>query len=1487
MNIHVGKMLSRFALFAAVAAFSSVFAAEPYDELVKGIRIPKGGYVDTEFAPNDAPKATIVCRIHGWEYGHSVDLFGTPTRQLGCFILNAECGNLYARCGTVGSNPTYGVYKTNVVYRYTLDGAELRQNGVKLLTMTHDSCASNTDTVMIPGAGARGYYLDVLSFKLENGGELVRDMVACRKDGVLGFYDKVDQEFHPVEGTGTPEEVDMDISYEEVPGIKIPNKGHVDTGYVVKSAPKVTMASKILSVSSGGDVDLFGTKTAQDGCFILNVDGGKFFLRYGVSTGTTIPAGTVSVAVNEPFTITCDNKIVKNNVLLGSVATADFSSNTEEMSFPGVRRAGFPGVTVRTFKLEDGGKVVRDMVACRSDGRLCFYDKIEGLLYDIGGGGTPVEDAVDAPLACSWTGAGGDGKWSNPANWEDGIAPVAGSRVWMTLTDAAGAVFENDVDGLKINKIAFSGGSELTINGKALEITGDTGTVWQNDCPVVCNVPIKTATGGTFVFNQPTDFNGAITSDGTGLLSFDAYAAVNGDVNFNAAISVPDGKVALNAATPTLIHCRGPVTCAEIQSSGNFYPAGSTFLYEPLAEVSRLQINYRRFVCKAADILPHGMYVDWNGGGTAGRLVLNGYDQTVNYLTGTNPSGMSETGTPAGSGHELTSSESTKIAEHQPSTLTIAATQSAEAPVKVTGKVSLVYDAADAAFVQTFSYRTNTTYGAITVKKGTVKLDKGARFINVPKITIEAEGAFEIGAGNGIANPLPALKRIDLASGAALMIPEGVAITAERVFLDGRALTAEEISGASWLSGGGSLQLVAGSGNYWKDAASGAWGAAANWTTGVPTTTIPAVIDAGLAGGAGYTVTVAEDVAPITQLTVGAEGISPVTLAIDALLPFGGGWMAFDANANVTVGDGGKILYDGEKIANSTDALVLGGGASMTVENGGYVLVTNAMSNVTVAGGHGRASRLTVEEGGEFTYQTESSGKLVALRDLGQIDVAGTFRIWQMFNGAQIFSQAGGALTVSGNGVFDAPVSYYLKDGQNTQVASYLTFGTGTTTFKDQAILAFSENASHNTRLRIAPTAAGDTAYFALADESRMLGYFGTFLLGSTTVGTTILDVSSANGFQNTGYNSGYFAYSGRVGCGYGTTVMNVSAPCSWKVDANGLYVGVPESAKHLATPASAELNLSGGAKVTSRALCAISRGQSSAQRRALLTHFGIIVGENDNATTAGNRPLKGKVTLKDDGTLLETLQGHMMLGVGDAEGTFEMSGGSVELCKTASFNNANNDQYYGGEDKTYSVYTTNNVFALGVYGGRGTCTISGGSFLANMRTFVGGLSAADYHDGWNISTNRHPGLCEGVGSEGVLKVSGGSFEGKRTVYVGAKGKGTLEFGPAGAFVAPELVLSNSVESVVRFKFDAQTGYTGSVAVDRLVIAPGAKLEIDLADRPLTRSWTTLIHATELEGRFDSEDITLTGDVSGRALIEQDERGISVHILKGFTINLR
>ena len=1465
------------AAFAAMTAFSSAFAAEPYDELVKGIRIPKGGYVDTGFVVNDSPKATIICRIHGWESGHSVDLFGTSKRQAGCFILNAECGNLYARCGTQGANSIYGAYKTNVIYRYTMDGAELRQNGVKLLTMTHDSSASNTDTVMIPGVGARGYYLDVRSFALENGGRLVRNMVACRKDGVLGFYDRVDQVFHPIVGSGTPAEVDMDISYEEVSGIKIPNKGHVDTGYVVKSAPKVTMACKVLSVSSGGDVDLCGTKTAQTGCFILNADGGNFFLRYGTSTGTSMKG----FSKDESFVFTCDNKLLKNKVQLGSVAMADFSSNTEEMSFPGVRRTGFPGVSVRTFKLEDGGKVVRDMVACRSDGRLCFYDKTEGLIYDIAGGSAAVEDAVDAPLACSWTGAGGDGKWSNPANWEDGTAPQPGRRVWLTLTDAAGAVFENDVDELQVEKITLSGGSAITINGKAFEITGTSGTVWQNDCPVVCNVPLQVATGGTFVFNKPADFNGAITSDGTGLVSFDAYSSANGNVNFNAAIGVPNGKIAINPSNPTLVHCRGPVSCTEIRSSGVFYPAGTAFLYEPLTEVSRLQIEYRRFVCMAPDILPHGMYVDWAGGGTAGRLVLNGTDQTVNYLTGTYPSGMSETATPAGSGHELTSSEETSLSKHQPSTLTIAATQSAEAPVKVTGKVSLVYDAADAACVQTFSYRTNTTYGVITVKKGAVRLDKGARFINVPKLIVGAEGAFEISAENGVENPLPALKRIDLVSGASLTVPKGVTLTAERVFLDGRALTAEEIGGASWLSGGGSLQLVAGSENYWKEAVSGAWGEAANWTMGVPATAVSAVIDAGYEGGAGYAVTVAEDASEISQLTVGAEGISPVTLAIDALLPFRGGWMAFDANANVEVS--GTLAYDGRTAAASKEVMTLGAGAALTVKAGGRVCFTNAQSTASVAGTRQRPGRLAVEEGGEFSFAPGATSKTFNLKAGGQLDIAGTFSLCQMFDSTQMFSQSGGDVTVHGNGVFDSPMTHYAKDGKDAWRHATLQFGSGTTVFRDNAQLTFSgcTGSYPNQTFRVAPSAVGDTAHFTFEGESRAVGHFGYFYLGNDTAGTAVMQVDSTNCFQGS-----EFSYSGRIGSGYGTTILNLAAPCSWTVGANGLGVGTPDGG--LAESSEAELNLSGGAKATVKATCAISRSQASSRSKALTQHYGLIVGDNRSSSAQAARPTKSRVSVTGEESVLSITDGHLMVGIGSAEGEIALSGGSIKVCPTAKSNSGNNDKNYGGEDKDYFVFTTNNVFALGMYGGRGTCTISGGSFLANMRTFVGGLTKDVYHDGWNIATNRYAAsLYDGLGSEGVLKVSGGSFEGKRTVYVGAKGKGTVEFGPAGTFTAPEIVLSNSVETVARFTVDAASGYTGSVTADRLVIADGAKLEVDVGAFSGPRMRFRLFSTKSVVGAFKPGDVTVTGEhIDGLELVQSDS-GILLRVPCGGALIVR
>ena len=153
-----------------------------------------------------------------------------------------------------------------------------------------------------------------------------------------------------------------EVPYDElVAGIQIPQGSYVDTGYVVKSAPKVTMTCKVLSLGSGRDVDLFGTLTTHVGCFILNADQGSFYLRNGTTSGTTVANG---FTLNESFEIVCDRTLIKNGSALKTVAAGDFSSNTETLTFPG-RRRPYYALTVGTFKLEDGDKLVCDMVACQ------------------------------------------------------------------------------------------------------------------------------------------------------------------------------------------------------------------------------------------------------------------------------------------------------------------------------------------------------------------------------------------------------------------------------------------------------------------------------------------------------------------------------------------------------------------------------------------------------------------------------------------------------------------------------------------------------------------------------------------------------------------------------------------------------------------------------------------------------------------------------------------------------------------------------------------------------------------------------------------------------------------------------------------------------------------------------------------------------------------------------------------------------------------
>ena len=83
--------------------------------------------------------------------------------------------------------------------------------------------------------------------------------------------------------------------------------------------------------------------------------------------------------------------------------------------------------------------------------------------------------AAMAGNRCVWTGLGGDGRWSNAANWQDaggtGDVPSSGNGDTVVLTGGANTT-QDIADGFSLNQLVFSNSTAaVTLGGKSLSFT--------------------------------------------------------------------------------------------------------------------------------------------------------------------------------------------------------------------------------------------------------------------------------------------------------------------------------------------------------------------------------------------------------------------------------------------------------------------------------------------------------------------------------------------------------------------------------------------------------------------------------------------------------------------------------------------------------------------------------------------------------------------------------------------------------------------------------------------------------------------------------------------------------------------------------------------------------------------------------------------------------------------------------------------------------
>lgn len=255
------------------------------------------------------------------------------------------------------------------------------------------------------------------------------------------------------------------------------------------------------------------------------------------------------------------------------------------------------------------------------------------------------------------------------------------------------------------------------------------------------------------------------------------------------------------------------------------------------------------------------------------------------------------------------------------------------------------------------------------------------------------------------------------------------------------------------------------------------------------------------------------------------------------------------------------------------------------------------------------------------------------------------------------------------------------------------------------------------------------------------------------------------------------------------------------------------------------------GAVVTGRVTVAGGQVAVSASK---LTDYWSGIGFGVSTQKTDPSAVRGELKLVD-GLVQVSNKSPLGFGVGNATGVGLQTGGTVNVTRSAG------------------------AVVLGYGSGTGEYVLSNGTFATGRPFYVGGCRKAD------VQASYYEGRLSPAGSRaatGRLFARGGTLAATNElgIVVGADGRGRLEIGPDGNVTAKALVLSNNVEGVLAFELGVRKA--GTLKADKLVIAPGAKLEIDA--RALAADSSGTIHLADcgaVEGSFAASDVTILSPI--------------------------
>ena len=1231
------------------------------------------------------------------------------------------------------------------------------------------------------------------------------------------------------------------------------------------------------SRDSPATTDVFGGLTAEEGCFILDVDNSYYYHRYGTSShnGGWSPANVP----NEVETIVCDANLVVNGTQINaqSATVGDFTKSTETTTFPGRR---YPkAMSVYFFKLEDNGDVVRDMVPAVQDGVVGFWDKKNETFYPPSGSGAPTvcseERAAGQRLV--WTGAAGDGKLSTPGNWEGNVAPVSWLADTLVFDTTEGAVtVENDVAGLAVGAVRMQGSADnaVTINGKELVLT--TEVAWSNEVPVTVNAPLRHMNTGnkkaTFRVYDHLTLNGPLNFQSTTSANVIGYRLA-GDreyCTFNGDITGPETTLEMQGANSKQItyDFRGKLTL-DCFRNGRNWGAMTTTLYNPSNEIAVATGTYQELLL--TDDALHGAVFQCDGYYREMATVPFRLTSGKTYVFDR----ISETGTIWENSGKPYADVIPGTSATLPVSLVLRGTGDATSACSLgsfwnahwqTGVVSsqtayplsLTWDPVGD-FTQEFRNRFHLMTGDIIVKGGTLRSAGTNVFQNVKKITVCSGATLDVASTNALMATFPSLQILTVEDGGTLKAGAGAnpfpadsvavmlfgdakidvdpsaTLNIGRLAVNDTEVDPDDYTEAAWMTGGGTVTVsgkVSDSFRAWWLPVSGDWNDATKWLGGVPTSGSTVW----MCNRGDYVVTFAVgDAVPKSVTGMGDGAFTAVVRPSGDVT-----W----AEPTFTVGEG--VRYEVPANAtwtwNKTKKVSVSGGELRV--DGGVLSITNNGVTVDITGTLSQTGRLTVAAG-ELRHSGTSVNGHIAVSAFGRCEISGgCVRQFPQVTGARAFSTFGGEVRMSGEASIEG----------NSTLDAQISYGTGSTVYSGNSKYYVRKSSSSIT---VTPGAAGETAYLGLKDHAGFTtGSFDGFYIGTTAGGKAIFEI-------DTDASQCMYSYRSAIGSDNGNGELILRKGYIWS-DYRGMIVGVTSG--NVYSKGVTALGGHGIVRVAGGSL--YIKGSTAVGSECIFN--GLLVGEASmtKATNpTGDGIQRGEFYLSDG--VVTNGTGVLLVGGARSIGTFEQTGGVF------IHNSGNNNA---------------SLVMIGLSGGRGSYLMGGGVADIRNTVYVGGC-LTNAITGAGYLSSYYPYPADRHDAEGLLTVTGGVMTCTKSFYVGADGTGTVAVvGREGALnITQNLVLSNTTETATAAVLTFALGADGVAPITvggKVVNTSGTKIVVDVGDTQAKRKNRRLIRCANWEGPAIT-DVIFVGERAGEASLRSDALGLYVGLSNGWTIMVR